>query len=212
MTDHLITISEPTLRRLPLYYQFLLRKKQNGDTSVSCPQIAQDLELTSIQVRKDLQSAGAVGRPRVGYVIDEVLVTLSELLGYSNTKDALLVGAGNLGIALLDYEGFEEHGLNIVAGFDVDEEKLGKVFQGKRIYDLSDFKRIASRLNIKIAIITTPASSAKEVCDIMIDSGIKAIWNFAPIHLSTPDDVIVENVNLTASLAVLSNRLERSID
>ena len=212
MNDQLITISEPTLRRLPLYYQFLLRKKQGGDTSVSCPQIATELELTSIQVRKDLQAAGAVGKPRTGYVIDEVLEVLSEMLGYSNTKDAFLVGAGNLGIALLDYEGFEEHGLKIIAGFDKDKNKIGKVFKGKRIYPIDEFEHLAKRLNIKIGIITTPAFAAKEVCDIMIKSGIKAIWNFAPIHLNTPDEIIVENVNLTASLAVLSNRLERSIE
>lgn len=208
MSDQLVVISEPTLRRLPLYYQYLIIKKQDGITDISCPQIAEALELTSIQVRKDLQSTGIVGRPRVGYSINEVITILSDLLGYVNTKEALLVGVGNLGLALLNYDGFSEHGLNIAAAFDKDKNKIGKIYNGKRIYSISKLPHILRRLNIRIGIITTPPEEAQEVCDQMVSSKIKAIWNFAPIHLNTPEDVIVENVNLTASLAVLSNKLE----
>ncbi len=211
MSDHIISISEPTLRRLPLYYQLLLREKQRGACYVSCPKIAKKLEFTTIQVRKDLQAAGATGRPRIGYVIDEVLEVLADLLGYKNTKDALLIGAGNLGLALLDYGGFSNHGLNIVAAFDVDDNKIGKVINGKRIYHLDKFSHIARRLNIQIGIITTPAKAANEASELMIKSEIKAIWNFAPIHLNTPEEIVVENVNLSASFSVLSKKLKEKL-
>ncbi|MFP4457672.1 MAG: redox-sensing transcriptional repressor Rex [Clostridia bacterium] len=211
MSDHVISIPEPTLRRLPIYHQYLLREKQNGESYVSCPKIANELELTTIQVRKDLQAAGAVGRPRVGYIIDEVLDVLADLLGYKNTKDALLVGAGNLGLALLDYEAFTNQGLNIVAAFDVDKEKIGKIINGKRVYSLDKFNHIAKRLNIQIGIITTPAKAAVEVSKLMVDSSIKAIWNFAPIHLNLPENIVVEDVNLSASFSVLSNKLKEKL-
>ncbi len=211
MSDHIISIPEPTLRRLPLYYQFLLKEKQSGVDNISCPKIAKELELTTIQVRKDLQAAGAQGKPRIGYVIDEILEILANLLGYNNTKDALLIGVGNLGLALLGYDNFKERGLNIVAAFDIDKDKIGKVFHGKKVYSLDRFNHIAKRLNIKIGIITTPANAAKQVSQLMVESDIKAIWNFAQTHLNVDEAIVVEDVNLTASFSVLSNKLKEKL-
>jgi redox-sensing transcriptional repressor len=212
MPDHIISISEPTLRRLPLYYQLLVAENEKGVEHISCPKIADSLELTTIQVRKDLQAAGAQGKPRIGYVIEEVLETLSDLLGYNNTKDALLVGVGNLGQALLGYENFQDHGLNIVAAFDVDEKKIGRVFYGKRVYPLDQFSHIAKRLNIQIGIITTPSNVADKIADLMDKSDIKAIWNFTQKHINVSEGIVVEDVNLTASFSVLSNKLKKNIE
>ena len=203
----LVSIPEPTLRRLPIYYKFLKMKFNEQDQYVSTTTIAEGLGLKSIQVRKDLQVTGAVGKPKIGYHIETVISAIENCLGYNNVKDTLLVGTGHLGLALLGYQGFEEYGLNIVAGFDTDPQKIGEKHEGKWIYDLTEFSKLAQRLKIQIGIITTPVNVAQKVCDLMVESGIKAIWNFAPVHLKVPDNVIVQNENMTSSLAVLSKQL-----
>ncbi|QOR34286.1 redox-sensing transcriptional repressor Rex [Clostridium sp. 'deep sea'] len=206
----LIAIPEPTLRRLPIYYKFLKMKFKEQDQYVSTTTIASGLGLKSIQVRKDLQVTGAIGKPKIGYHIETLITAIENCLGYNNVKDTLLVGTGHLGLALLGYQGFEEYGLNIVAGFDTDPEKIGKMHVGKRIYDLEKFSKLTKRLKIQIGIITTPANVAQRVCDLMVESGIKAIWNFAPVRLKVPDYIIVQNQNMTSSLAVLSKQLLES--
>ncbi len=205
--SELVSIPEPTLRRLPIYYKYLKMKFDEKDRYVSCTTIAKNLNLKSIQVRKDLQVTGATGKPKVGYHIESVLSAIETCLGYNNVKDTLLVGTGHLGLALLGYKGFREYGLNIVAAFDTDPHKIGAVYHGKKVYNLSQFKLLAQRLKIQIGIITTPAEVAQIVCDQMVESGIKAIWNFAPVHLMVPADVIVQNENMSSSLAVLSKQL-----
>jgi redox-sensing transcriptional repressor len=202
-----LKVPEPTLRRLPLYYQYLKKELALGNEFVSGTDIARGLDLTSIQVRKDLQATGAVGKPKIGYHIESTIKCIEKNIGYNNNKDAFLVGAGNLGKALLGYEGFQGLGLNIIAAFDTDPEKIGSEFRGKSILDLEKFPELVKRLGIKIGIITVPATEAQSVCQLMIESGIKAIWNFAPVHLSVPEQIIIQNENLAASLSVLSKKL-----
>jgi len=158
-------------------------------------------------VRKDLQTTGIVGKPKVGYYIPALIEAIEHLLGWDNVTDAFLVGAGNLGAALMGYEGFREHGLNIVAAFDVDPRKVGRMLHDKQVLHLDRFADLAARMHIHIGIITVPEQYAQEVADLMVLSGIKAIWNFAPADVHVPAGVIVENVRLSASLAVLSTRL-----
>jgi len=202
-----LVIPLPTLRRLPLYYQYLKKELGLGRVFVSCTTMANVMGLTTIQVRKDLQVTGAVGRPKVGYHIKDTISCIEDSLGYNNTKDALLVGAGHLGLALLGYEGFKEYGLNIVAAFDVDPAKIGTEYRGKTIQDLKKFSNLAKRMNIQIGIITVPSDQAPSVRDLMIESGIRAIWNFAPVRLTVPDGVIIQNENMASSLSVLSKEL-----
>ncbi|NLL53387.1 MAG: redox-sensing transcriptional repressor Rex [Peptococcaceae bacterium] len=205
--QNIVKISRPTLRRLPLYYQYLKREQALGREFISCTSIAEGMGLTSIQVRKDLQVTGAVGKPKVGYHIGAAITSIEESLGYNNTKDALLVGAGHLGLALLGYEGFADYGLNIVAAFDKDPAKIGTQYRGKNVLDIAKFPDLAKRLNVQIGIITVPSAQAMDVCNLMIESGIRAIWNFAPVHLVVPEDVIIQNENMAASLSILSQEL-----
>ena len=201
-------ISEATLMRLPAYYHYLVTAMDSGEETISCSSIAQRFGFTSIQIRKDFESIGAAGRPKVGYMIKDLIDVISKTLGYDNTREAFLVGAGNLGRALLGYNGFEVYGLKIIAAFDNDVKVQGSSVSGKSIFPLERFKELTSRMHIQIGIITVPYDKTQEIANMMVSAGIKAIWNFAPVHIEVPDGIIVENVNMAASLAVLSNKLQ----
>lgn len=198
---------EPTLRRLPSYHRFLKHLQHEGRGLVSCTHIAHDLSLDPTQVRKDLAVTGIVGKPKVGYEVPVLIAAIESFLGWDNAQEAFLVGAGSLGTALLGYEGFKGHGLNIIAAFDVAEGKVGQKLHGKAIMPLHKLPNLAARMHVHLGIITTPAEGAQQAADLMIEGGIRAIWNFAPVSLKVPAGVIVENVQLSSSLAVLSNKL-----
>lgn len=212
-TSQISVIPEPTLRRLPVYYQYL-RKNQKLITSefISCTQMANDLGFVPIQVRKDLEMTGAVGRPKVGYKIEEVINTIENFLGWNNTSDAFLIGAGHLGAALLGYQGFKDYGLNIIAAFDISTEKVGKEIHGKKIFHMKKLPEMIKRLNIHLGILTVPGPQAQEIANQMVDFGIKAIWNFAPVKISFKENIIVQHENLASSLAVLSKRLATALE
>ena len=199
--------SEPTLRRLPTYRRFLEQLHHQGRAFVSCTHIAADLGLDPTQVRKDLAATGIVGKPKVGYQVPMLIAAIDSFLGWDNATEAFLVGAGSLGTALIGYEGFREHGLNVIAAFDVDESKIGEKVRGRAVMPLFKLPNLAQRMHIHLGIITTPAESAQQAADLMIEGGIRAIWNFAPVTLKVPRSVIVENVQLASSLAVLSSKL-----
>jgi redox-sensing transcriptional repressor len=167
--------------------------------------------LDPTQVRKDLAATGIVGKPRVGYQIKELIATVESFLGWSNNSDAFLVGAGHLGAALMKYAGFNAWGLNIIAAFDVDETKVGTQLNGRKVFHLDKMPDLARRMRIKIGINTAPASAAQDVVDRMMAGGIQAIWNFAPAKLTVPDGVIVENVSLSSSWAVLSAKFNEKM-
>lgn len=205
------TVSEPTLKRLPLYHRFLKELHAAGRETVSCTDIGADLDLDPTQVRKDLESVGIVGRPRVGYLLAGVVEGLEQFLGWKNLNDAFLAGAGSMGSALLGYRKFEECGLKIVAAFDVDPSKMGTIIHGKHVLPLEKLAGLARRMHVLIGIITVPASEAQATADLMVGGGIRAIWNFAPIRLRVPEPVIVHNEDLYCSLASLSQKLFKSL-
>lgn len=197
----------PTIRRLPGYLRFLKSLKARGREVVSCTHIATELDLTSIQVRKDLAVTGLVGKPRVGYSVVELIGAIEDFLGWKNTSDAFLVGAGSLGSALLGYGGFQEAGLSLVAAFDVDPSKIGTQIHGREVLALERLHDLASRMHVMIGVLTVPAAAAQDAATQMVMAGMRAIWNYTPVTLEVPEGVIVEDVKLTASLAVLSSRL-----
>ncbi len=201
------SISVQTLHRLPVYLNYLKLLPPKERMNVSAKQIADALELVEIQVRKDLASVSAGGRPKIGYITENLIKDIELYLGYDNVNDAVIVGAGKLGKALLAYEGFKEYGFNIIAAFDTQEEILGMDPSGKQILSMDKLKDICERMKIQIGIITVPAAFAQIVCDRLIESGILAIWNFAPAHLSTPKNILVKSENMAASLALLSKHL-----
>ena len=201
-------IPEPTLRRLPMYHQYLKNIESENILFISCTDISQDLNLVPIQVRKDIEMTGVIGKPKVGYSVKQVINGIEEFLGWKDTSSAFLAGAGSLGAAILGYQGFKDYGLDILAAFDADPKKDGTQIHGKRIYSMKKMPDLIERMKVKIGILTLPAAYAQETADIMMASGIKAIWNFAPVKINPVNGVIIQNENLAASLAVLSKKLK----
>ena len=208
MKDVTRLVSTKQLERFPIYLNHLLALKKEGKINTSAPQIAAVLGFSEEQVRKDLQVVTkSSGKPKAGRVIDELIHDINEFLGYGDTTGAVVVGCGHLGEAFMKYEGFLAYGLEILAGFDVASKKIGKIINGKKIYSMNNLEKIIMQLNVQIAIITVPSDEAQGVVDRLVNCGIKGIWNFANVHISAPDDVVIETVNLASSLAVLSHKL-----
>jgi redox-sensing transcriptional repressor len=197
----------PSVRRMPMYLRYLKQVREQGRCCVSCTHIAEHLHLNSIQVRKDLALTGIVGRPKTGYEVEPLIDAVEEFLGWNNTHDAFLVGVGSLGRALLGYDGFQEYGLEIIAGFDRAVETIGQTIHGKQILAIEALPGLARRMHVKIGILTVPAKAAQDVTDLMVGAGIRAIWNYTPVQLDVPPTVVVEEVRMAASFAVLSLRL-----
>jgi len=206
-TDSIKGAPLPSIRRLPQYLQLLRQMQTKGRIAVSCTHLADDLGFTSTQVRKDLAVTGIIGKPKVGYITEELIASIENFLGWNNYSDAFLVGVGNMGNALLGYDDFRLHGLNIVAAFDANPEKIGKNVHNCEIFALDKMYELAERMHIQIGILTVPAAAAQSVASEMVLAGIRAIWNFSPVALEVPDSIIVENVRLYSSLAVLTSRL-----
>lgn len=200
-------ISKSVLRRLPGYLDYLKAMPEDASPNVSATYLANALGMGEVQVRKDLAMVSDGGRPKVGYNRQLLIADIEQFLGYDNTNDAVLVGAGRLGRALLGYSGFAEYGLNIICGFDTDDAIVGVTKSGKQIRPMEELETVCRERKILMGIITVPAEQAQEVCDAMIRFGIRAIWNFAPIHLDVPAGVLVQNENMATSLAVLSKHL-----
>lgn len=205
-------IPEASIRRLPGYHRLLNEMQAAGARFVSCSLIGAELRLDPTQVRKDLEATGIVGKPKVGYPVNELICWLEDFLGWNNTKDAFLAGAGHLGSALLGYEKFRQFGFNIVAAFDTDPEKCGLEICGKQVLPLAKLPDLARRMHVHLGVITTPAAPAQAVADLMIEGGILAIWNFAPVHLRVPQHVILQNEDLYRSFAALSFKLAQRLN
>ena len=200
-------ISRATLKRLPTYLSYLKALPSAASANISATALAAGLHMGEVQVRKDLALVSDGGRPKIGYNREHLIADIENFLGYGNSNDAVLIGAGKLGRALLGYGGFAEYGLNIVAAFDANDTLIGTTNGGKPIMHLSRLGEVCQRYKIKIGIITVPAEYAQGVCDLLIENGILAIWNFAPKHLNVPDGILVQNENMAASLALLCKHL-----
>jgi redox-sensing transcriptional repressor len=202
-------IPEASLRRLPVYHRFLTEALATAAPYVSCSAIARALDLDPTQVRKDIEATGIVGKPKVGYSLPGLVRWIEDFLGWTNSKEAFLAGTGSLGSALLGYERFRQFGINIIAAFDTDPYKVGQQIHGKEVLHLEKLVDLAQRMHIHMGVIATPAVAAQKVADLMAAGGIRAIWNFAPVHLRVPENVILQNEDLYHSLASLSFKLER---
>lgn len=204
-------ISRATLKRLPTYLAYLKAMPDSSGVNISATALAAGLHMGEVQVRKDLALVSSGGRPKIGYNRAALIADIEQFLGYGNTNDAVLIGAGKLGRALLGYSGFAEYGLNIVAAFDENDAIIGTSKSGKPIMHLSRLGEVCRRDQIKIGIISVPAEQAQSVCDLLISNGILAIWNFAPKHLNVPDHILVQNENMAASLALLCKHLNEQM-
>ena len=204
-------ISKSVLKRLPGYLAYLKSLPEEAPAHISATALANALGMGEVQVRKDLALVSNGGRPKIGYLRESLVEDIEQFLGYDNTTDAVLIGAGKMGCALLGYEGFDEYGLNILAAFDSDTGKEGIDASGKPILSMSKLPGFCRSHKVLMGIITVPSSHAQQVCDLLIANGIKAIWNFAPAHLEVPDHILVQTENMATSLAVLSMHLQAQI-
>lgn len=203
-------ISKSVLKRLPGYLAYLKSIPDGTMPYISATALANALNMGEVQVRKDLAMVSDGGRPKIGYFRESLIEDISQFLGYDNTTDAILVGAGKLGQALLGYGGFEAYGLNILAAFDA-KPFASKTQEGKPVYTMEQLDSFCRGNKVLMGIITVPAPYAQQVCDQLVACGIKAIWNFAPIHLDVPNHILVQNENMATSLAVLSMHLQAQI-
>ena len=200
-------ISKSVLKRLPGYLNYLKNIPDDASPYISATALANALGMGEVQVRKDLAMVSDGGRPKIGYLRESLIEDISQFLGYDNTTDAILIGAGKLGQALLGYGGFDAYGLNILAAFDIDPA-TEKTEEGKPIYPMEELESFCRNNNVLMGIITVPGKHAQQVCDSLIRCGIKAVWNFAPVHLDVPSNILVQNENMATSLAVLSMHLQ----
>ena len=203
------SIPKATLGRIPRYLNYLKELSLKSVPYISATTIAKELKLGEVQVRKDLSMVSGAGKPRVGYETETLIGQLEDCLGYNQLTLAVLVGAGRLGRALLQYDGFEHYGVKIAAAFDCNNCVLG-LDSKTEILPMNQFADFCKEHNIEIGIITVGEGSAQEVCNQMIASGIKAIWNFAPCKLHVSSEIMIQNENLALSLAHLRNRLSHS--
>ena len=204
-------ISTFVLKRLPDYLSYLKSLPDTAPEYISATTLANALGMGQVQVRKDLAMVSDGGRPKIGYHRKGLISDIEQFLGYDNTTDAVLIGFGKLGQALMGYKGFNEYGLNIRAAFDTHPERKQNIVD-KPIYHVSKLKEFCQDNKVLMGIITAPAEHAQEVADQLIAGGIKAIWSFAPTHLNVPDNILIQYENMATSLAVLSVHLQAQIN
>ena len=200
------SIPKATLGRLPQYLTYLRSLPEMRHT-ISATAIARALSLGDVQVRKDLAAVSGAGKPKIGYETDQLITDIESHLGCERLTNAVLVGAGKLGRALLDYDGFEDFGVKIIAGFDCNETTLKK--GAKEILPIRDIGAYCREHDVKIGIITVGGGSAQDVCDKLVESGVEAIWNFAPVALKVPNGILLKQENLALSLAYLNNQISK---
>lgn len=202
-----IKLPEPSLRRLPWYLAYVKLLKERGELYVSSTQIAKEIDVDSSQIAKDLSFINITGKTRVGYEVSPLVEALETFLGFRQIHRAAIFGVGSLGAALMQDSGLSQYGMQVVVGFDLNPEVIGRSINGIPIYHISQLETIQQELNVHIGILTVPVESAQAVTDQMLESQIKAIWNFTPFRIRVPQNIVVQNTSIYAHLAVMFNRL-----
>ena len=202
-------ISKAVIKRLPSYYRYLGELLEDNVERISSNDLSKKMRVTASQIRQDLNNFGGFGQQGYGYNVKYLYTEIGKILGLDIVHPMIIVGAGNLGQALANYVEFEKRGFKLVGIFDVNPVLEGIAVRGIEIQMISDLPFFMKENNIEIAILTLPKNKARDMAEILIENGIKAIWNFAHIDLDTPDDVIVENVHLSESLMTLSYNLSQ---
>ena len=202
-------ISKAVIKRLPRYYRYLGELLEDNVERISSNDLSKKMRVTASQIRQDLNNFGGFGQQGYGYNVKYLYTEIGKILGLDIVHPMIIVGAGNLGQALANYVEFEKRGFKLVGIVDVNPVLEGLAVRGSEIQMISDLPFFMKENNIEIAILTLPKNKARDMAEILIENGIKAIWNFAHIDLDTPDDVIVENVHLSESLMTLSYNLSQ---
>lgn len=208
--ENQIVLPEPTIRRLPWYLSYVRMLDNLHVEYVSSTQISKELNVQSSQIAKDLSFLNIRGKTRIGYEVHSLVEELEDFLGFNRQHDAVVIGTGSLGAALMQDRGLENYGLNIVAGFDVRSEVIGKQLGGLPVFDIRELASWQSEHHVSIAILTVPVERAQETADLVISSGMTALWNFTPYRIKAPDDVVIANTSIYAHLAIIYNRMHNS--
>ncbi|MBR4828522.1 MAG: redox-sensing transcriptional repressor Rex [Muribaculaceae bacterium] len=203
-------LPEPTIRRLPWYLSYVRMLDNLHVEYVSSTQISNELNVQSSQIAKDLSFLNIRGKTRIGYEVHSLVTELEDFLGFNEHHDAVVIGTGSLGTALMQDHGLENYGLNIVAGFDVRSEVIGKYLGGIPVYDISELSDWQREHAVSIAILTVPVERAQTTADLAIASGMTALWNFTPYRIKAPDDVVIANTSIYAHLAIIYNRMHNT--
>ena len=201
-------ISEKAVNRMTLYHCILTDYISAGIETISSPQMASLLNIDDSQVRKDISFLNNSGKCRVGYLVKELKESIEETLGFAKPKNAVIIGAGNLGMALAKYDDFSRYGLNVLALFDNDSKKIDTIVNGKTIYSVNDLSSVIKTMNIDMAILTVPRTYAQKMADILVRDNIKYIWNFSPTVLDVPADVQVWNENLMGNFLQFAFKMQ----
>lgn len=202
-------ISSAVIKRLPRYYRYLGDLMHEGTQRISSNELSQKMHVTASQIRQDLNNFGGFGQQGYGYNVEYLHGEIGKILGLDNKKEMIIIGSGNFGHALANYN-FERRGFNVKAMFDVSEEKIGQRVRNVPIYSMDYLETFLKENSVSIVVLTIPKAEAQKAADLVIANGIKAIWNFAHLDLDVPKDVVVENVHLSESLMQLSYRLEEN--
>lgn len=202
MADKKISIA--VIRRLPKYYRYLEELEAQGVKGVSSQELSELTGFTASQIRQDFNNFGGFGQQGFGYNVKSLKQAISDILAHDQVKNAVMVGAGNLGKTIAKYSGFKDCGLNLIGIFDRNPNNIGQELDGIQIQDVKKIEGFLEKKKVDIGIIVVDKESAQDICDILVKHGLKGIWNFAPIDLDVDDDVYVENVSFTESLLVLS--------
>jgi redox-sensing transcriptional repressor len=202
-------IADSTVRRLSLYLRFLEDAEERGITTISSEELATRGGTTSAQVRKDLSFFGSFGKRGLGYSVNELTTRLRDILGLGRRWRVIVVGAGKIGAALVHYLVAEEGAFAVVAAYDVNPDKIGGSLEGVPIHDVADIQRNFDRDRPDIVVLAIPGDEAQRVVDRLVDSGVRAIFNFAPVQLRVPTTVAVKNVNMALELEGLSFALTK---
>ena len=203
-------LPEPTIRRLPWYLSYVRMLDNLHVDYVSSTQISKELNVQSSQIAKDLSFLNVKGKTRIGYEVKSLVAELEDFLGFNRHHDAVVIGTGSLGTALMQDHGLEHYGLNIVAGFDVRPEVIGRRLGGLPVYDINNLSSWQHEHHVSIAILTVPVDRAQETADRVIASGMTAIWNFTPYRIKAPQDIVIANTSIYAHLAIIYNRMQQT--
>lgn len=202
-----IKLPEPSLRRLPWYLAYVKLLKDRGEEYVSSTQIAKEINVDASQIAKDLSFINISGKTRVGYEVNSLVDVLEDFLGFTAVHKAFIFGVGSLGAALLQDSGLSQYGLKVVAGFDVKSDIIGKEVNGIPVFHISKLSQKQKEYGAQIGILTVPVDKAQSTTEMMINGGIKAVWNFTPYRIRVPKNIVIQNTSIYAHLAVMFNRL-----
>lgn len=206
-----IAISKATIDRLPVYFRTLKVTQLEGIEIISSEELGKRIGVTPEQIRKDLASFGQFGKKGVGYYVHELIRNIGEILGLHRNWNMAIVGLGHLGWALANYPNFSSLGFNMKAVFDVDLSKVGLNIKGVEVSHISQMSKVIADCNIHIAVITVPAEQAQQVTNQLVAANIKGIWNFAPVQIKVPSNIIFVSEDLSVGLSSLSFHLTRAI-